>query len=539
MGEKIYNHVHLNRLEFMYHEIIIYFFVCGKSVVVRTNKKMLPAPVILLLHSTPVFCINILGVFMVPSFSHQRVFQSVWSELSLRGNNVTVVTPDPLNDPSLTNLTEISLHFSYVFLKQIKIHELMSNDSNIFLNLDATFRFMDLVAEAQLNSSQFKELIDDQTKQFDLILIESFHPVMYALAGRFKAPIIAISARGVMAVIYTIFGNPTHPVLYPDALLNFHNGRLSLWNKIKSVLWNLWSWYYHHAILVPRGHETAMKYFGVDMPYIGDIEANQSLFFLNTNPLVYPPRPIVPVVVETGQIHIKPVKPLPEDLQQILDGATEGVIYFSLGSNVKSVNLENKVKNTIRQALSEVPYKVLWKWESDYLPGRPKNVVTRKWFPQQDVLAHRNIRAFVTQGGLQSIEEAIFTGVPLIGMPFMRDQPMNVQKLIDMGIGLGVDPVIMSKEELKKRIIEVAENNKYRERIQQIRDILYDKPMTGLEKVVWWTEYVVRHKGAKHLRSPTVDFSWYDYLLVEVVLTAVVMISTIVYFSYKVIQLLL
>ena len=42
----------------------------------------------------------------------------------------------------------------------------------------------------------------------------------------------------------------------------------------------------------------------------------------------------------------------------------------------------------------------------------------------------------------------------------MRDQPMNVQKLIDMGIGLGVDPVIMSKEELKKRIIEVAENNK-------------------------------------------------------------------------------
>ena len=68
---------------------------------------------------------------------------------------------------------------------------------------------------------------------------------------------------------------------------------------------------------------------------------------------------------------------------------------------------------------------------------------------------------------------------------------------------------------------------------------MYDKPMTGLEKVVWWTEYVVRHKGAKHLRSPTVDFSWYDYLLVEVVLTAVVMIGTIVYFSYKVIQLLL
>ena len=42
----------------------------------------------------------------------------------------------------------------------------------------------------------------------------------------------------------------------------------------------------------------------------------------------------------------------------------------------------------------------------------------------------------------------------------MRDQPMNVQKIIDMGIGLGIDPVTMTKEELKKCIIEVAENNK-------------------------------------------------------------------------------
>ena len=322
---------------------------------------------------------------MVPSISHQRVFQSVWRELSLRGHNVTVVTPDPLNDLSLTNLTEISLHFSYVFSKQTKIYELMSKESNIFLNLDPTYRFMDLVAEAELNSSEFKELIDDQTKQFDLILTESFHPVMYALAGKFKPPIIGISARGVMEVTYTILGNPTHPVLYPEVLLNFHNGRLSLWNKIKSVLWNLWSWYYHHAILVPRGHKTAIKYLGGDIPYIGDIEANQSLFFLNTNPLVYPPRPNVPVVVETGQMHIKPVKPLPQDLQQILD-ATEGVIYFSLGSNVKSVNLEKKVKNTIRQALSELPYKVLWQWGSDYLLGKPKNVITKKWFPQQDLL---------------------------------------------------------------------------------------------------------------------------------------------------------
>jgi glucuronosyltransferase len=38
------------------------------------------------------------------------------------------------------------------------------------------------------------------------------------------------------------------------------------------------------------------------------------------------------------------------------------------------------------EALGELPYTVLWKWESDRLPGKPNNVVTRKWFPQQDIL---------------------------------------------------------------------------------------------------------------------------------------------------------
>lgn len=42
-------------------------------------------------------------------------------------------------------------------------------------------------------------------------------------------------------------------------------------------------------------------------------------------------------------------------------------------------------------ALAELPYNVLWKWETDHLPGQPKNVMTKKWLPQQDILG-RSIR---------------------------------------------------------------------------------------------------------------------------------------------------
>lgn len=61
---------------------------------------------------------------------------------------------------------------------------------------------------------------------------------------------------------------------------------------------------------------------------------------------------------------------------------------MSLGSNVKSSNVDKTLLNTIIQDISELPYTVLWKWEADDFHEKPKNVIARKWFPQQDVLGN-------------------------------------------------------------------------------------------------------------------------------------------------------
>ncbi|XP_044262353.1 UDP-glycosyltransferase UGT5-like [Tribolium madens] len=477
---------------------------------------------------------NILGVFMFPSISHQVVYQPIWRELSLRGHNVTVVTPDPLNDPTLTNLTEISVRFAYDILKENRLQDIVSKDANPFETFKRIFPLMEKILEAELESPPVSQLIKSDLK-VDLILFECFHPALYGLAGRFKAPIIGVSSLGIFTAGHDSVGNPTHPVLYPDIMLNYHSTKLSIWGKIQTVVYNLWSRYYYHWVVTPKAHELARKYFG-EVPYVGDLERNVSMLFLNVNPFMYPPRPNVPTIVEMGQMHIKPPKPLPEDLKRILDGSPQGVVYFSLGSNVKSVNIPETLRRTIMGALSQLPYLVLWKFEADQLPGKPPNVVIRKWLPQQDVLAHPNVRVFVTQGGLQSTEEAISRKVPLVGMPFMGDQPMNVQKIVNLGIGLGVDPATLTEEQLKKSIIEVVENNKYRRRMEEVNKILFDKPMSGLEKAVYWSEYVIRHGGTRHLRSPSADISWFEYLLVDVVFAVVGIVVGVVYFSYKLAQ---
>ena len=41
--------------------------------------------------------------------------------------------------------------------------------------------------------------------------------------------------------------------------------------------------------------------------------------------------------------------------------------------------------------------------------------------------------------------------------------------------------------------------------------------MSALDTAIFWTEYVIRHKGAPHLRPAILDLAWYQYLLLDVI----------------------
>ena len=61
---------------------------------------------------------------------------------------------------------------------------------------------------------------------------------------------------------------------------------------------------------------------------------------------------------------------------------------------------------------------------------------------------HPKIKLFITQGGLQSTDEAISAGVPLIGIPMLGDQWFNVERIIYHKIGVGLDMETMTEEDL-------------------------------------------------------------------------------------------
>jgi len=48
-------------------------------------------------------------------------------------------------------------------------------------------------------------------------------------------------------------------------------------------------------------------------------------------------------------------------------------------------------------------------------------------------------------------------------------------------------------------------------------EIFKDRPMSQEKSVVYWTEYVIRHKGAQHLKSHALNLTWYQYFLLDVI----------------------
>ncbi|CAG9862481.1 unnamed protein product [Phyllotreta striolata] len=496
----------------------------------RQTVNMKSAVILLAASLTLVTGARILCVFQMPAVSHQRVFQPIWKELSLRGHQVVVVTPRPLRDASLATLREIDVSTAnYEIIKRHGFQFYMNKMHAVHTKIPKIFAMHYEFAESVLGNKEFIEVYNSTEEKFDLVIAQTYiSPVLYGLAAKFKAPLIGVSSMG--GYIGTHFGinNPHHPAMYSEMFLPY-NGRLSFYERIKSTLYYLFARFYRAFVILPKSDELIRKYLGDDIPHIEEIERNMSLLLLTINPFLYTPRPTIPTIIPLENIHLQPVKPLPAELKSFLDEAKEGVIYFSLGSNVQSVNIPDGVRDTLIAAFAELPYKILWKFESDDLPNKPENVFIKKWLPQNDLLAHPNIKLFISQCGHQSLEETLARGVPIVALPFIADQEMNARRLSELGVAVELDFENLTKEDVKAAVLEVAGNPKYRRNVEKLREIWADHPMKSIDRAVWWIEYVIRHNGTEHLKTPYANIPWFQYLLLDVILVFLSITSIISY----------
>ncbi|XP_049772895.1 UDP-glucosyltransferase 2-like [Schistocerca cancellata] len=471
---------------------------------------------------------RVLAVMPTPSISHQTPIQAIAMALVARGHHVTLLTTDPMQDPP-ENLTQIDLSFTY------KYWMLFDEDKHLEEISPPEFvvAFMDLMAnltEHQLQSPQVQELIQSG-QQFDLFVLEAsmFQAYfgLYHVVG--SPPLVGFVSLGMLPSGFAAMGNPDIPSFSPSLAADFPD-HMNFIQRLANTLGNvIYGYLFEDRVLAPQ-EQILRKYFGDAPPPVAETERNYSLMLVNNHFSVNYPRPYLPTIIELTGLHIqKERKPLPKEVREFLDGAEEGAVYFSLGTNVRSSLLPSDKVHAIIEALGELPQRILLKWETGKLPEVPPNVLTSNWFPQQDVLAHPNVRVFVTQGGLQSMNEAAYFGVPTVGIPFLGDQPLNVAKMAASGIGIRLDVKYLTKESLLHAIKTVLEESSYKENMQQLSVIYREHQAPSLDRAIWWLEYVLRHNGTRHMRSPSLDFNFWQLWLIDV-LCVIAAIASVIFF---------
>nr|XP_049706116.1 UDP-glycosyltransferase UGT5-like [Helicoverpa armigera]WRX06264.1 UGT33F2B [Helicoverpa armigera] len=474
---------------------------------------------------------RILAIFPTPSISHQVVFRPLTQELAKRGHEVTIITTDPAfqKGQAPPNITEINVHdISYDLWRDKLVKVVFEGDRNdLKLQVETYFTtILDIVIQ-QFHSDGVQKLVKDKTKKFDLLFLEACVRPALLYSHIYKVPVIQISSFGAMPGNLAALGAPVHPILYPNVFRQRSNN-LTIWEKNKEIL----KFYlFHHLFKYYEDIESEeiIRHVGADIPPLSELYKNVDMLFLNVHPVFEGIRPVPPNVVYMGGMHQNPIKELPEELKSFLDNSKHGVIYISFGTNVDTNQLlAGDVKKMIN-VLSQLPYDVLLKWDGKELPGRAQNIRIAKWLPQSDLLRHPNIKLFITQGGLQSTDEAITAGVPMVGIPMLGDQWYNVERYEYHKIGIKVDLETLEEDKLRNAIITVIGDESYRRNVVKLRTLMNDQPMTPLERAVWWTEHVLRHGGARHLRSPAANMSWTNYLDFEVVLTLLITFLILVF----------
>ncbi|CAH0559940.1 unnamed protein product [Brassicogethes aeneus] len=490
-------------------------------------------------------CANILFFAGAPSKSHQVMFQPVFKELSLRGHNVTAIVCSPLKDPKLTNLTEIDLGGLYeiVYKEGNEVREAMKKYIQLKPDLLTVFS-KDMVlkniyhqfGKYILDMPQMQTFLKEDHK-FDVVIVEWLYPTFAALAAKYDAPLIGITSLGAPILALDTVGNPSHPVLAPDQDLPMPRD-LTFKERLMSGLYAVYVRVYYHLVVLPREDALARKHFGKDIPYLGDIEKNISLLLLNRNLVFHKVMPVVPAIIELGYMNTnKSVGKMDPELQDFMDKSRNGVVYFSLGSNVQVLELPKDKLNAILNTFKNIKYDVVFKINKDTLDNKPKNVLTRKWVPQGAILKHKNTKLFITQGGLQSCDETIINQVPVIAIPFIFDQITNADRLAKYGMGKYLDYEDITEEILTEYINEVITKPSYKKNAIILSKLYTDQPTDALEKAIWWIEYVIRHKGASHLRYPSSDLPLYQYLMLDVLFLVFLALSILIFILIIIVKL--
>lgn len=197
----------------------------------------------------------------------------------------------------------------------------------------------------------------------------------------------------------------------------------------------------------------------VDIPEYGPTENLPSDFYY-IGPIVWEPEIDAPVWLEK------------------LD-ADRPTLYFSMGSTGYARFFEQAI-----ELFGGTEYQCLMTTAGlAELASVPDNFYVVDYAPGSRLMAKSDL--VVCHGGNGTIYQAMQNGVPLIGIPTMHDQEFNLDRVVDLGIGIHLSELRFKAEHLIEAVQRIISQNNYKEKARHYQDVLaqYNGPRRGAELI--------------------------------------------------------
>ncbi|XP_059499589.1 UDP-glucuronosyltransferase 2A1-like isoform X6 [Stegostoma tigrinum] len=404
---------------------------------------------------------------------------------------------------------EKSLHFWINEKPHLSKWDSYQKFSAIMANVSTLLRH---ICDGILKNQQLLQKLKETNQ--DVLLSDPISPCGDLLAMKLGIPFIFTLRFSLGSSMERYCGQLPAPPSYVPVVMSGFSDKMTFTERLKNILymhlcsvvndwiWHGWDVYYSEVLGKPTTFCETM--------------GKAEIWLIRTYWDFEFPRPLLPNFVFVGGLHCRPAKPLSQELEEFVQSSGEhGIVIFSLGSLVKNLTAEKA--NMIAEALGEIPQKVVWSYAGEQPKTLASNTMLYKWLPQNDLLGHPKTRVFITHGGTNGIYEAIYHGVPMIGIPLFADQPDNMAHMKAKGAAVVLSFVTLNKHDLVNAINTVINDTSYKENVLKLSQIQRDQPMSPLERAVFWIEFVMRHGGAQHLRPEAHSLSWYQYHCLDVI----------------------
>ncbi|CAI5642026.1 unnamed protein product [Oreochromis niloticus] len=463
--------------------------------------------------------------------SHWVGLKAIAQEMGRRGHRVTVVMPettirmgpgkhyDTLTYPVPYDKAYIdSVMSTHKDIMKKSSQPFMEKIKRRFTQFQAISDFLHITAEKLLfNASIISHLAQ---QEFDAVLTDPMVPTGSLIARKLGLPTVNL-LRGIPCHLDMKSAGCPSPPSYVPRFFTGYTDKMSFKERLINTLMALVEPLFCR-LLYWRFDQITRDFLGENVG-VAEVLSDSDIWLLRNDFTLDFPRPLMPNIVLVGGINCNVKHPLPPDLDSWVSGE-HGFVVFTLGSMVS--DLPEEITSVFLEAFRQIPQKVIWRYTGKVPDNVPENVKMMKWVPQNDLLAHPGSRAFITHAGSHGVFEGLCHAVPMLMVPLNGDQPDNAARMASRGVGIVLNILDINTETLLKGLKEVINDSRYKENVKKLSDLHNDRLSDPLELSVYWTEFVMRHKGAKHLKSALHELYWFQYFSLDVIalLTTVVLV---------------